>query len=187
MTNCILGAGLAAALCLGGAPVAAKELAYVASLKGRDAATSGDSGEAQIVVDSQARTVSVRITVHHITLEQLADNLVIASIGPIHFHLYPAHDHSSSANVTLLLPVSYGPNYAASADGFTVRMERYPYAQGAAALQSNQTFEQFVAAMDSGSVELNVHTDAYPQGQINGFITPAPAPTKARQRMRRRV
>ena len=161
--------------CATGTPLP-HEVAYHATLRGDTASTSTGSkatGDAQVSVDMDAQTVDLTLNVSGITIGQLWDNLVAAPIGPIHFHIYATHDHSASDTSALLLPVPFGLAYAPAGDGFTVTVKDYPYAQGAALLGSDKSFVDFVAALDSGAVVLNIHTDAFQPGEISGDVTRA--------------
>lgn len=154
----------------------AHDVAYHAVLRGDTASTSTGSkatGEAHVTVDPVAQTIDFTLNVTGITIDQLWDTLVAAPIGPIHFHIYASHDHSASDTSALLLPAPFGPSYVPTADGFTVTVKDYPYAQGAALLQSDRSFADFVAALDNGAVVLNIHTDAFQPGEISGDVTRA--------------
>jgi hypothetical protein len=151
----------------------ADEVVYRATLRGDTPSTGTGSkatGQATVAVDTAAQTVDLTLAVQGITIDQLWDNLVAAPIGPIHLHIYASHDHSASAPSALLLPVPFGPSYASTADGFTVTVKDYPYAQGAALLKSDKSFAEFVAALDGGAVVLNIHTDAFQPGEISGDV-----------------
>lgn len=86
-------------------------------------------------------------------------------MGPVHLHLYAAN-----GDISLLVPFPYGAAYTATPDGFTLRVEDYPYAEGAALLRSDMSFETFVATLGSEFVYLNVHTDAFQDGEISGRL-----------------
>lgn len=151
------------------------EVAYQATLGGDTPSTrtgSKATGAAKISVDKKSKTVDLEMRVTGITIDQLWDSLVAAPVGPIHFHIYGSHDHGDSANSALVLPVPFGSAYAATEDGFTATFKDYPFAQGAALVKSDKTFEEFVAAMDGGLIVLNIHTDAFQPGEISGGITP---------------
>jgi hypothetical protein len=156
----------------------AHESAYHAVLRGDTPSTSTGSkatGEAHVTVDAQAQTIDITLNVTGITIDQLWDNLVAAPIGPIHLHIYASHDHSASDTSALLLPVPFGPSYVATANGFTVTVKDYPYAQGATLLKSDKSFADFVAALDNGRVVMNIHTDAFQPGEISGDVARAGA------------
>jgi len=146
---------------------------FSTSLRGDTEPTNTGSkatGQARIAVNLGSNIVDLDLTVSGITLDQLWDNLVKAPIGPIHFHHYGSHDHGADAGVTLILPVPYGPDYSATRDGFKVSMTAFPYARGAALLRSGATFDDFVSSMENGMVVLNVHSDAFHDGEISGTV-----------------
>jgi hypothetical protein len=52
-------------------------------------------------------------------------------------------------------------------------MKDYDYRAGAKLVGSTLTFDEFVAAMRSGLVILNVHTDKHNPGEISGRVEKA--------------
>ena len=88
-------------------------------------------------------------------------------MGPMHLHRYQGDD------VTLIVPFPMGANYVETATGFTVTLSHYAYADAAAAVGSQLTFEQFLAALASDPIYLNVHTQRFGEGEIAGRVTPA--------------
>ncbi|MDB5692880.1 MAG: hypothetical protein JWO81_1943 [Alphaproteobacteria bacterium] len=160
-----LTAGLAFA-----APAEAKIMNFHAALDGKtgpDPTGSDATGKAKIRVDTDRKLVSVDMNVDGITIPQLWAKLVARPIGPIHFHKYA--DASGGASV-LVLPLPFGPNYRSTAHGIHVKMVNYDYAAGAKLLNSTLSFEDFVAAMKSGLVVLNIHTDKFNPGEISGKV-----------------
>jgi hypothetical protein len=158
------GAGLAAA------PAGAKTLAFHAVLDGKygaEATGSAATGRARIKVDTVRRRVSVDMQVDGIAVPQLWAKLVAAPIGPIHFHKYAT---AAGGPAVLVLPLPYGANYRATAHGLRVTMADYDYAAGAKLLKSTLSFDDFVAAMKSGLVVLNVHTEKFNPGEISGKV-----------------
>jgi hypothetical protein len=171
---------LFAGACASAAPIEsarANELVFTAALRGDAAPTSTGSlatGAARISVDRETQTVDLALDVTGISIDGLWDQLVQAPIGPIHLHFYyAAHDHALDGEVKLIMPVPFGPAYAATAHGFSVRMDDYVYTDGAALLGTEESFEQFIAALESGAVVLNIHTDAHQDGEISGLVIPA--------------
>jgi CHRD domain len=162
-----------AVLFLGAAgTIHAKTLAFRAALNGKTVPTntsSSASGIANVRVDLARRTVSVDLTVDGISLDGLWDRLVTAPIGPIHFHKYGSRDHSGD-DVVLVLPLPYGPAYRSTSKGFRVKLSNFSYDTGAALVESNASFDSFVAALQSGTVVLNIHTDKFQNGEISGTI-----------------
>jgi hypothetical protein len=159
---------LAAALAAG---AQAADATFTASLRGDKGPTvtgSKATGSVSIVVHSDTQTVDIAVNVSGIKPDRFAQHLAHAPVGPMHLHLYEAN-----GNVSLLLPFPMGPAYAATADGFTYTRAGYSYAEGAAILKSTVNFDAFVAAMKSGAVVFNVHTEAFKDGEISGAVTPA--------------
>ncbi len=153
------------------APAQAETLTFRASLDGKYGAEptgSAATGKAHIKVDTERRRVSVDLTLDGITQEALWDKLVAAPIGPIHFHKYAT---PAGGDSVLVLPVPYGADYRPTKKGLRVTMKDYDYEAGARLLKSTLTFDQFVAAMRSGLVILNVHTDRHNPGEISGKVT----------------
>jgi hypothetical protein len=161
-------AALAVAMGVAAAPAEAKILMFHAALDGQNqyAKTGSEAtGRAKIRVDTDRKLVSVDLDVNGISAPQLWAKLVEKPIGPIHFHLY--HPDGSAV---LVLPLPYGPNYHTLPHGLHVKMVDYDYATGAKLLNSDLAFDDFVAAMKSGTVILNVHTDRFNPGEIAGKV-----------------
>ena len=147
----------------------AEVLAFHATLDGKYGAASGSAatGVARITADTDSRKVSVDLTVEGITVDGLWDRLVAAPIGPVHFHKYATPE---GGDAVLVLPVPFGAAYSATQTGLRVTMNEYDYADGAKLLNSKLSFDDFVAAMRSGLVVLNIHTDAFNPGEISGRV-----------------
>lgn len=169
---------VAAAVCLallGAMPVQARALAFTATLSGHKAPTdtgSDATGQARIVVDTDTRTVDLTLDVKGITIDELWSRLAASPMGPIHLHRYGSHDHSDPSSASLVFPVPMGPAYTARPDGFHVQVSHYAYADGAAILKSDTSFDDFVAALQHGAVVLNIHTNDEHDGEISGEVTP---------------
>jgi hypothetical protein len=162
---------LALAIGLGAVPAQAEILTFHAELDGKygaEATGSAATGTAKIKVDTERQQVSVDMKVDGITIDALWDKLVAGPIGPVHFHKYATPEGGAAV---LVLPVPYGPTYRATKQGMRVAVKDYDYNSGAKLLNSTLTFDQFVAAMKSGLVILNVHTDAHNPGEISGKVT----------------
>jgi hypothetical protein len=154
------------------APASAAQLSYSASLDGVTAPTvtqSAATGTANVIVDTEAQTVSVHMQIRGITADQLWDHVIHSGMGPVHLHLYAAN-----GDISLLVPFPYGASYAATPDGFTLDVENYSYAEGAAVLRSDMSFDTFVATLGSEFVYLNIHTDAFQDGEISGRLLQVP-------------
>jgi hypothetical protein len=161
-----------AATALVAAPASAAQLNYSATLNGVTAPTvtqSAATGTADISVDTEAQTVSVHMRIAGITQDQLWDHVIHSGMGPVHLHLYGAN-----GDISLLVPFPYGANYATTPDGFTLDVQNYSYAEGAAVLRSDTSFDAFVATLGSEFVYLNIHTDAFQDGEISGRLLQVP-------------
>src|SRR3954447_4026018 len=164
-----LWAALGAALLLA-TPAEARTLTFHAALDGTsgpEPTGSAATGKAKIKVDTDRRRVSVDLGIEGITAPQLWAKLVAAPIGPIHFHKYAS---AAGGDSVLVLPLPYGPAYRTLPHGLRVKMADYDYMAGAKLLNSPLSFEDFVAAMKSGLVMLNVHTDKFNAGEISGKV-----------------
>ena len=151
-------------------PAAAKTESFRATLDGTALPTTTGSpahGKVTVKVDTKTQRVSVELDVQGITLDQLNDALVAKPIGPVHFHQYRTAD-----DVEAVLPVPYGANYRATKNGFHVSMRNYSYAEGAKLLNDQDTFDEFVDAMNAGKIVINIHTDKFPDGEISGKVMP---------------
>lgn len=151
-------------------PAAAKTESFRAMLDGTAIPTTTGSpahGKVTVKVDTKTQRVSVELDVQGITLDQLNDALVAKPIGPVHFHQYRTAD-----DVEAVLPVPYGANYRATKNGFHVSMRNYSYAEGAKLLNDQDTFDEFVDAMNAGKIVINIHTDKFPDGEISGKVMP---------------
>jgi len=151
-------------------PAAAKTESFRATLDGTAIPTTTGSpahGRVTVKVDTKTQRVSVELDVQGITLDQLNDALVAKPIGPVHFHQYRTAD-----DVEAVLPVPYGANYRATKNGFHVSMRNYSYAEGAKLLNDQDTFDEFVDAMNAGKIVINIHTDKFPDGEISGKVMP---------------
>lgn len=158
----------AAALFLTAQPAHAAELVYTAALSGHQDPTNTGSlatGAATLHVNTETHTIDAEIRIAHLPMDKLSMHLSHAPMGPMHLHRYQGDD------VTLIMPFPMGSTYTATADGFTVSVHNYPYADGAAIVNSGLSFDQFVAALASDPIFLNIHTDAFPEGEISGRVT----------------
>jgi hypothetical protein len=163
-------ATLSAVVCLS-APAQAADLEFRAALDGRTLPTitgSSATGTATVRVHTEAQTVDMSMTIHGISRDQLWDHVIHSGRGPVHLHLY-----AENGDISLLVPFPYGASYADSADGFTLNVENYSYAEGAALLGSEMSFDEFVATLGTAFVYINVHTDTVTEGEISGRLAPA--------------
>ena len=176
----ITGLLLAAAAGIAAAPARAQILTFEAKLDGKYGAATGSAatGKASVRVDTATRRLSVDLTLDGITTDALWDKLVKAPIGPIHFHKYAT---PAGGDSVLVLPLPYGAHYKATKRGLRVTVRDYDYAEGGKLVNSRLAFEDFVAAMRSGLVVLNVHTDKFNPGEVSGLVAQSgPAAGKGR-------
>ena len=163
-------AAVAAALALGAAPAGAKTLTFHANLDGVSgpAATgSAATGKARIKVDTDRRRVSVDLAHrgHHRAAALGEAGRCADRADP-----FPQICERAGGDSVLVLPLPYGPAYRTLPHGLRVKMVDYDYAAGAKLLNSTLSFDDFVAAMKSGLVVLNVHTDKFNAGEISGKV-----------------
>jgi hypothetical protein len=150
------------------APAWSADQTFLAFLHGDSPTTNTGStaqGEGKLVVHDATQSVDLTLTVHGIAMKDLSEHLSHAPVGPVHLHIYAANGDSS-----LLLPFPMGANYAAAGDGFVLTVKNYPYADGAKIIASDITFDKFVAALQSGKVVLNIHTQKFADGEISGPV-----------------
>jgi len=162
----ILIAIAALAACVGTAHAA--ELHFSSTLAGNQYPTetgSAATGSAALTIDTDTQTIDAVVTINGITFDQLAHHLSHSRMGPMHMHRYQGDD------VTLIMPFPFGATYAETPTGFTVTIQDYPYADAAAAVHSDLSFEQFLAALGADPIYLNVHTNAFGDGEISGRVT----------------
>ncbi|MBL8536643.1 MAG: CHRD domain-containing protein [Hyphomonadaceae bacterium] len=148
----------------------AVELRYMASLSGDQYPTetgSAATGTATLVVDPATQTIDAVIRIDGIRFEQLAHHLAHSAVGPMHLHRYQGDD------VSLILPFPLNASYAETATGFTVTMNDVPYQDAAAIVHSELSFEQFVGALSTDPIYLNIHTNAFGDGEISGRVIQA--------------
>ena len=158
---------------LSAAPASAKIIEYRADLNGQSPTISTGSSaraNARISIDTLKKTVAIRLNVIGLSVDSLWDRLVKAPIGPIHLHQYASGNLSDANSSELAFPLPYGPSYKPTRDGFRVRTGVLDYAKAVAPLGQSISFEAFVAALEKGTVVLNIHTDAFNGGEVNGLV-----------------
>lgn len=151
-------------------PVAAAELRYTATLAGAQYPTetgSAATGTATLTIDTEAQTIDAQIVITGLKFDDLSHHLAHSRMGPMHLHRYQGDD------VTLITPFPFGDTYVETADGFTVTVTDFPYAEAAERTRSNLTFDQFLAALVADPIYLNLHTEAFGDGEISGRVTSA--------------
>ena len=158
---------------LSAAPASAKIIEYRADLNGQSPTISTGSSaraNARISIDTLKKTVAIRLNVIGLSVDSLWDRLVKAPIGPIHLHQYASGNLSDANSSELAFPLPYGPSYKPTRDGFRVRTGVLDYAKAVAPLGQSISFDAFMAALEKGTVVLNIHTDAFNGGEVNGLV-----------------
>lgn len=177
-----------AALVLAVSPAHAAVLNFTSVLNGekeRPAPVQTDAlGFASVELDTVAETVGVSLLVSGITKAGLSDAFKSALfggvLGPIHIHLGGAE-----ASGPVVLPFVFDNTYMDAAGGFKLRVEDLKFATANAVAAGTpvgitQTFEDFASAASAGNLYFNVHTNAFPGGEIRGQLDPvAPVPLPA--------
>jgi len=151
-------------------PAIAAERHYTATLAGTQHPTETGStatGTATLTVDTETQTIDAQIVITGLKFDDLSQHLAHSRMGPMHLHRYQGDD------VTLIAPFPFGETYAETADGFTVTVTDYPYADAAERTRSSLSFDQFLTALASDPIYLNVHTEAFGDGEISGRVAPA--------------
>ncbi len=167
---------LIAAGAVSAAPASAQIIEYRADLNGQSPTINTGSSaraSARISVDTAKKTVAIRLNVIGLSVDALWDKLVKAPIGPIHLHQYANGNLADAGNSELAFPLTYGPSYKPTRDGFRVRTGVLDYAKAVAPLGQSISFEAFIAALEKGTVVLNIHTDAFNGGEVNGLVVKA--------------
>ncbi|MBS0296539.1 MAG: CHRD domain-containing protein [Proteobacteria bacterium] len=163
---------MAAVVALSAGQACAERLIFTSELNGAGASTATPSkaqGRARIVVDTDAQTVDMELVVRGLKTDELWTTLVKAPIGPVHLHVY-GHGSHDPDNSALAFPFPYGASYAPTAEGFKVEAKGYRYDLSAASVGSKASFDEFVHSMRAGDVALNIHTNAYHDGEIGGPV-----------------
>lgn len=170
-----LAAAAAVSLLLAGVPAAAGTLQYTATLSGLTEVTpnaSPGTGTALITIDDQAMTLRVQASfsgllgtvtnahIHCCTTEPGTGPAGVASPVPT-FPDFPAGVTEGSYDELFILTEasSWNPAFV-TASGGTV----------------DTAFLALLAGLDTQRAYLNIHTIAFPGGEINGFAAPVPEP-----------
>ena len=172
LSKLIAGVTLAFAAAL---PAAAHEVIYLADLTGAAEAPPNASpgiGMAKVTFDFDLVTMRVEAsfggllgitTASHIHCCTAVPGVGTAGVAtPVpSFPGFPAGVTSGSYDHTFDMTVSgsYNPAYIAANGG-----------------TAGTAFAAFVTGLDAGKAYLNVHTSAFPGGEIRGFLTPVPEP-----------
>lgn len=172
MMRTLLGA---TALCLTAGIGSAATLTFDTSLTGAQEvppAVTSAFGSARFTVDDVTQELGLSLDVTGISLAQLSDRLVAAPIGPVHLHNAPR-----GVNGPIVIPFAFDTaTYSDTATGFTLNVGGYAFADAIALSGVSEAFDDFVAELKASNYYLNVHTDAFPAGEIRGQVSPVPVP-----------
>jgi CHRD domain/PEP-CTERM motif len=165
-----------AALALAAAlPAAAQQMSWEASLTGAAEAppnASNGLGYALVTVDLGLQTIEIDAsfsgltgvtTVAHIhcCTAQPGAGAIGVAVTPGTLPGFPAGVSSGTYNATIDLnaPASYTAAFLASSGG-----------------TADAAFDTLIAGFDGGTAYFNVHSSAFPGGEIRGFLAPVPEP-----------
>jgi hypothetical protein len=171
--NILFTAGIFAAVTA--TPAAANEVAYTAELNGPSEAppnTSPGLGSATVTIDPDLLTMRVQESFSGLTSNTTAAHIhcctstpdtgtaMVATVTPT-FPNFPLNVTSGTYDTTfnMTFASNYNPDFIA-AHGGTV----------------SGAFNALVAGMDNGTAYSNIHTTAFPVGEIRGFLAPVPEP-----------
>lgn len=130
-------------------------------------------GAGIVTVNTVTETFDVSLNVLGITLPQLNDGLVAAPVGPVHLHNAPA-----GVNGGIVVPFAFGPLYSDIGNtplGFALNATNL----SAANITGGLDFASLLGELRAGNIYFNVHTDAFPGGEIRGQLAIAPVPLPA--------
>lgn len=129
-------------------------------------------GAGIVNVDRRSRTFDVSLTVVGLSLDDLNDGLVAAPVGPVHLHSAPV-----GVNGPIVVPFQFGPNYTSIGTDLGFQLTANDLT---ADNIIGRTFHQLVYDLRQGNIYFNVHSDAFPGGEIRGqlgaVIAPVPVP-----------
>ncbi len=111
--------------------------------------------------------IDVTLDVVGLTIGDLATNFLVgdlANLGPVHLHNAPAGANGPIEVAFPAFGIGDGIEYGVTSDGFNL------VATGVAAPDS------FFTALEAGNIYFNVHSNAFPGGEIRGQVSAVPVP-----------
>lgn len=153
----------------------AETLTFTGNLDGaQEVPNPGSSfatGVGTLSVDVMAQTLNFELLVDSINTFQLNDNLVAAPVGPVHLH-----NAAAGSNGPIVVPFAFNNvDYQNTSVGFSLNVTNFAYSDAVALSGSSLSFNDFVAALNSGLFYINVHSDDFPGGAIRGQLAAAGA------------
>ncbi len=171
----VIAAAFAAAAPL--TPASAEVLQFAGALDGSqevpDPVITDAFGDGLLLVDTVAQSVSFSLNVVGIDLDALNDGLIAnADLGPVHLH-----NAAFGINGPIIVPFAFdSAAYQDTADGFSLTITDFSFADAVAQSGSMLTFNDFVNELIAGNFYINVHTDLFGGGEIRGQLSQVPAP-----------
>lgn len=169
----------AAVVAMSAASANAVTLAFESNLTGDQepgGVVTNASGYAKVVVDTDAETVSVNLSVTGITIAGLFDDLVAAPVGPVHLH-----NAAVGVNGPIAVPFGFNTfsNYIGTPSGFDLVAENLSYADANGLVGGGLSFDAFLTELQNDRIYFNVHTDDFAGGEIRGVAAAVPLPASA--------
>ena len=164
-------------------PAAAVTVTYVASLSGPAESPPNSSlgtGSATVIVDTTASTMEVIVSFSG--LNTLTGAGAPSGTTASHIHCCTASPGLLNAGVATELPLFSGFPTGVTAGSYdhifdmTLAASFNPAFVTAHGASVAQAFVDLLSGMDAGKAYLNIHTNAFPGGEIRGFLAPVPEP-----------
>ncbi|RMF20306.1 MAG: CHRD domain-containing protein [Cyanobacteria bacterium J083] len=130
--------------------------------------TTSASGSALLSLDKTTNLFDIQIDVTGISVTELLG--VGANSSPLHIHLAPA---GSNGNIIVDLGFLGTPVPTSTGFSFTLPNTLFGGTQG----NLTSDVATNVASLLAGDTYINIHTNAFPSGELRGQLTPVPEPT----------
>src|SRR5574340_856655 len=171
--NILFTAGIFAAMA--GAPAIAHESVFTASLNGpSEAPPNGSPGLGQITVTIDSNLVTMRV--------QESFSGLTADTTAAHIHCCTAAPGTGTAGVATTVPTFTDFPLGVMAGSYdhtfdmTSASSYNPAFVTANGGSVSDAFDALVAGMNNGTAYSNIHSTAFPGGEIRGFLAPVPEP-----------
>ena len=126
------------------------------------------SGTASFSFEETTNLFELQIEVTGIEVTDLFG--VGPNMSPLHIHLAP-----TGSNGPIVVDLGFLENPVATATGFSLTLEERTFGGRQGNLSSD--VDSNVAALLAGDTYINIHTNAFPSGELRGQLTPVPEPT----------
>ena len=152
-------------------PADAIEIVYTAPLASEVSGASPGTGDTRVTVDFDAITMRV----------QASFSGLLAPTTVSHIHCCTAEPFTGTASVATQLPtfqdfptgVQSG-TYDHTFDMTLASSYNPAFVEGRSSI--DEAFDALASAFEIGTAYLNIHTSAFPGGEIRGFLQPIPEP-----------